>query len=171
MAGSQRCPFVRMHGMERCGFGPRHRRCYPPLFFRCELEDVVSEQLSMVSIIAVKTRRRWPGEDPPIVVLLEQTGRHGSAGADSLRIGDPPFDPIGFQPFLCQQEVRSGRNLIVRSIARCVALQAWCGCAREKAPRHVTFFRSEDWNLLRNIRQRLLRQRFEEPHKLSEFIV
>src|SRR5579871_6654930 len=73
VARSQGSLFACTHRLKRSGLGPRHRRCHSPLFLRRELEDVVGEQLPMVSIIAVKARRRRPGEDPAIIVLLEKT--------------------------------------------------------------------------------------------------
>src|ERR1700692_4678271 len=88
-----------------CRLGPWHRRCYFPLFLWRQLEDVIGEQLAMIARITLERWRRRPSEDPLIVLLLEQAGRHRCSGAHCLRISNPALDPIRFQAFFREQEV------------------------------------------------------------------
>jgi hypothetical protein len=66
-----RCPFAigwTLYGRTSAW----HRGCHVALLFRRELEDVIREQLAMISVISVECWWRWPGEDPLVVLLLEE---------------------------------------------------------------------------------------------------
>ena len=123
-----RRPFAIAWTLYRCG-SAWHRGCDVALLFCRQLEDIIRKQLAVISVISVKCWWRWPGEDPLVVLLLEQARRHRCAGADGLRIGDPTLDPIGLQAFLRQQKVRGSGDLVVRGIAGSVTLQAGSGGA------------------------------------------
>src|SRR5208282_3017886 len=57
-------------------FSMRHGRGYSPLFFRGQQEDVIRQQLPMITHIALEGWRRRSGEYPLIILLLEKTRRH-----------------------------------------------------------------------------------------------
>src|SRR5579864_6260956 len=108
------------HG--RC-FGVWHRGRDTALLFRSELEDVVRQKLAVISFETVKRRRCRARENPLVVLLSEQARWHGCARTNGLGIGDPALDPIRLQAFLREQEVWRCSDLVVRGIARRVALQ------------------------------------------------
>src|ERR1700693_6016995 len=125
----------------------------------------------MISRVAFERWRRWPREYPLIILLLEQARWHGGSGTDSLRVGDRALHPIRFQTLFRQKEVGRRGDLVVIRITSCVTLQARSGCAREQAASHVALFGRENGHLFWNVGQRLLRQRLEEAHELSQFVI
>ena len=89
-----------------------------------DVKDVVHQQLAVIAFISLERWRSRPGENPVVVLPLEQSRRHRRPRTDRLRIDNPALHPVGLQTLLCQQEVGCGRDLVVMRIAGCVALQA-----------------------------------------------
>src|SRR5260370_29399954 len=99
-----------------CRARTAHRGAYSTLLFRCELEDVIDQQFCLILVVAVERRRRRTGKHPVAVLALEETGRHGCARADGLRVEHPALHPIGLQAAAGLEEVRSGGEAIVSRI-------------------------------------------------------
>src|SRR6266852_3455003 len=153
-----------------CRFEASHLRADSALLFRSELENVIDQQFCLILIIALERSGRRAGKNPVAVFSFEEAGRHGSARGDGLRVNDPALHPIGLQAAASLQEIRCGGEAIVGWIASGVTLQArGCGAA-EEAARHLGFFRAENGNLFRNVREGLARKSLEKAHQFAKFV-
>src|SRR5437773_3643863 len=133
--------------------GTAHGSANATLLFRRELQNVVDQKLRVILIIALERSGRRSGENPVAIVTLEEARRHGGARSDGLRVEHPTFHPIGLQAAAGLEEIGSGGEAIVSRLAGGVAFQARRGGAAEEAARQSGFFRGEDGNLFRNIRE------------------
>src|SRR2546427_8004607 len=151
-----------------CGTGTAHGGTYSALLFRRELQDVVDQQFCLILVIAFERWRSRTGENPVAVFALEETGWHGGARTDGLRVDDPAFHPVWLQAAAGLEEVRSGGEAIVSRVAGGVTFQAGRGGASEEGARHFGFLGGKDGNLLRDVRVGLARQSLEETHQFAE---
>src|SRR5579872_447937 len=108
-----------------------HGCAHSPLLFRCQLENVVHQQLRVILIVTLEGCWRGPRKDPVIILLLEEARGHRRTWADRLWVNNPALHPIRLEPTLRLQKIRRGSSTIVRGIASRVALQARCGRTAE----------------------------------------
>src|SRR5208283_4926706 len=104
-------------------------------------------------ILFVPLERGWSRarEYPPAVIASKQSGRHGGARTDGLRVDNPTLHPIGFQASFGLQEVRRSCGSIMDGIPCGMTLQAGCRVAGEQAARHLSLFRGQRRDFLWNV--------------------
>src|SRR4029078_633184 len=154
-----------------CGARSSHGARDPTLFLRSKLEDVINQQLTVILIITLERRWDWSCKYPSIILTPEKSRRHRRSRTYGLWVKNPALHPSRFQTLTRQQEIWSGRVLVMCRIPRCVTFQTGSRSAREQTARVIRFFRSQSRRVLWNIRHRLLRQRLEETYQLAKLIV
>src|SRR5882762_6929353 len=153
-----------------CGARTTHSSADSALLLGSELEDVVHQEFCLILVVAMERSGRWTGEDPMAVFTLEKAGWHGGAWADSLRVDDPAFHPVGLQTAAGLEEIGGGSEAIVSRVAGGVTFQAGRGGAAEEAARHFGFLGGQDGNLFWNVGERLPRQGLEETHQFAQLV-
>src|SRR5258706_9149751 len=153
-----------------CGARTTHGSADSALLFGGELENVIHQEFRLILVVAAERSGRRTGENPVAVFALEETGWHGGARTDSLRVDDPAFYPVRLQAATGLEEIGGGGEAIVRGVAGGVAFQAGRGRAAEEAARHFGFLGRQDGNLFWNVGERLASEGLEKAHQLAELV-
>src|SRR5438270_5375798 len=154
----------------RRGRAGRHGRAGAGLLFGRQRQEVADEQSRVVFVVVVGRGRERAVEDPALALVLEQLRGHGRAGHDALRVEQPAESPVGLQARAGLQEVGRGRRLVVRRVARHVALQTGRGLRREQSARQVALALRQRLKLLLDVRLLLRRDGLEEADECAQLV-